>query len=73
MDLEKETESLKQVKKLLDAYPMELDDEEAESINVETVLEYRNYIHKLPIFIKLIDFIGFMDVSKSIGFISFFQ
>lgn len=52
------------MKKLLDAYPMELDDEEAESINVETVLEYRNYIHKLPIFIKLIDFTDHEKIRK---------
>ena len=64
VDLEKETESLKQVKKLLDAYPMELEDEDAESINVETVLEYRNYIHKLPIFIKLIDFTDHEKIRK---------
>ena len=64
VDLEKETESLKQVKKLLDAYPMELDDEEAETINVETVLDYRNYIHKLPIFIKLIDFTDHEKIRK---------
>ena len=54
--MEQETESLKQVKKLLDAYPMDLDEEDAKLIKIDTVLEYRNYIHKLPIFIKLIDF-----------------
>ncbi len=32
-----------------------------ESIDVETVLKYRNYIQKLPILIKLIDF---LDHSK---------
>ena len=43
---------------------MELDDEEAKSINVETVLEYRDYIHKLPIFIKLIDFTEHEQIRK---------
>ena len=43
-NLDKETESLKQVKKLLDAYPLELEKEEMNDINVETVLKYKNYI-----------------------------
>lgn len=55
-DLDKETESLKQVKKLLDAYPLELERDDMNDINVETVLNYKNYIQKLPILIKLIDF-----------------
>ena len=52
------------MKKLLDAYPMDLEDEEAENIEVDTVLEYRNYIHKLPIFIKLIDFADHEKIRK---------
>lgn len=55
-NLDKETESLKQVKKLLDAYPLELERDDMNDINVETVLKYKNYIQKLPILIKLIDF-----------------
>ena len=55
VNLEDETKSLNAVKKLLDAYPLDLDDEE-EVVPVEKVLEYRNYIHKMPIFIRLIDF-----------------
>jgi len=43
-NLDKETESLKQVKKLLDAYPLELDRDDLNDINVETVLKYKNYI-----------------------------
>ena len=43
-NLDRETESLKQVKKLLDAYPLELESDELNGINVETVLKYRNYI-----------------------------
>ena len=56
MDLDQEIKSLRIVKELLDAYPMDLDEEKANSFNVDTVLEYKNYIHKLPIFIRLIDF-----------------
>ena len=56
VDLDAETESLKQVKHLLDAYPMDLDDEDEGKLQVDKVLEYRNYIHKMPIFIRLIDF-----------------
>ena len=56
VNLEDETKSLKQVKRLLDAYPMDLEEDEEEDISVEKVLEYRNYIHKMPIFIRLIDF-----------------
>lgn len=56
VNLENETKSLKQVKRLLDAYPMDLDEDEEEGIDVDKVLEYRNYIHKMPIFIRLIDF-----------------
>lgn len=55
-NLDRETESLKQVKKLLDAYPLELERDDMNDINVETVLKYKNYIQKLPILIKLIDF-----------------
>ena len=47
---------MKDVKKLLDAYPLDLTAAESKQINVEKVLEYRNYLTKLPIFIKLIDF-----------------
>ena len=43
---------------------MDLEDEEAENIEVDTVLEYRNYIHKLPIFIKLIDFTDHEKIRK---------
>ena len=55
-NLENETKSLKQVKKLLDAYPMELEEKDEEQLSIDKVLEYRNYIHKMPIFIRLIDF-----------------
>jgi hypothetical protein len=41
---------------LLDAYPMDLDEEKASRIDIETVLSFKNYIDKLPIIIKLIDF-----------------
>jgi hypothetical protein len=41
---------------LLDAYPLDLSPSESRKINVEKVLQYRNYITKLPILIKLIDF-----------------
>jgi len=44
---------------LLDAFPF--DPIDSDSINVDTVLEYRNYINKLPILIKLVDF---LDHSK---------
>lgn len=47
---------MKQVKKLLDAYPMELEEKDEEQLSIDKVLEYRNYIHKMPIFIRLIDF-----------------
>ena len=35
---------------------MDLDDEEEGDLQVDKVLEYRNYIHKMPILIRLIDF-----------------
>jgi len=41
---------------LLDAYPMEVPEEEARKINISQVLEHSNYIYKLPVFIRLIDF-----------------
>jgi len=43
---------------LLDAYPLDLEEEKGEDDEpIEKVsLEYRNYIHKMPIFIRLIDF-----------------
>ena len=47
---------MQQVKKLLDAYPMEVDEDVAKEIDVAKVLEHSNYIYKLPVFIKLIDF-----------------
>ena len=56
VNLEHETKYLKQVKRLLDAYPMDLEDDDEDDISVDKVLEYRNYIHKMPIFIRLIDF-----------------
>lgn len=56
VNLENETQSLKDVKRLLDAYPLDLEDGEDHNLCVEKVLEYRNYIHKMPIFIRLIDF-----------------
>lgn len=55
-NLEEETVSLKQVKQLIDAYPLDLDREALNDINVDAVLKYRSYIQKLPILIKLIDF-----------------
>ena len=50
--------TLKQIKHLLDVYPLEVEKEEAEKINasIEQVLEHRNYIYKLPVYIRLIDF-----------------
>ena len=51
-----EKQALKDVKKLLDAYPLDLTAAEASQIDIDKVLEYRNYLTKLPIFIKLIDF-----------------
>lgn len=63
MNLEHETKSLKQVKRLLDAYPMDLDEEDEEDLIVDKVLEYRNYIHKMPIFIRLIDFTDHEKIS----------
>ncbi len=44
---------------LLDAFPF--DPIDSDNIDVDIVLEYRNYINKLPILIKLIDFV---DHSK---------
>jgi hypothetical protein len=35
---------------------MDLDEEKASRIDIETVLSFKNYIEKLPIIIKLIDF-----------------
>ena len=55
-NLEEETVSLKQVKQLIDAYPLDLDRDVMNEIDVDTVLKYRSYIQKLPILIKLIDF-----------------
>lgn len=52
--LKHQTDSLRQVKQLLDAYPMDLDEDK--QIDIETVLSFKNYIEKLPILIKLIDF-----------------
>ena len=40
----------------MDAYPNEPDDDDEGELEVDKVLEYRNYIHKMPIFIRLIDF-----------------
>jgi len=54
--LKHQTESLRQVKQLVDAYPMDLDEEKASRIDIETVLNFKNYIEKLPILFKLIDF-----------------
>lgn len=44
------------MKQLLDAYPMDLDEEKAMMIDIKTVISFKNYIDKLPILIKLIDF-----------------
>ena len=41
---------------MLDAFPDDLPQSEARQINVNKILEFRNYITKVPIFIKLIDF-----------------
>ena len=43
---------------MLDAYPLDVGVDEANQINknVEMVLEHRNYIYKLPVYIRLIDF-----------------
>ena len=35
---------------------MDLDENKASMIDIETVLSFKNYIEKLPILIKLIDF-----------------
>ena len=45
-----------QVKKLLDAYPMEISEQAAKEINLENVLSNTEFIQKLPIYIKLVDF-----------------
>lgn len=55
-DLKAKAKALKQVKTLLDAYPMEVPEEDARKINLSQVLEHSNYIYKLPVFIRLIDF-----------------
>jgi hypothetical protein len=55
-DLKAKAKALQQVKTLLDAYPMEVPEEEARKINLSQVLEHSNYIYKLPVFIRLIDF-----------------
>ena len=55
-DLVNKTKTLQQVKKLLDAYPMDVEEEEAKEIKVSKVLEHSNYIYKLPVYIRLIDF-----------------
>ena len=35
---------------------MEVPEEDARKINLSQVLEHSNYIYKLPVFIRLIDF-----------------
>lgn len=42
---------------------MDLDEEDEEDLIVDKVLEYRNYIHKMPIFIRLIDFTDHEKIS----------
>lgn len=54
--LKEETLQLQTVKRLLDAYPNDPDEEVVQKLSVERVLEYRKYIHKMPIFIRMIDF-----------------
>jgi hypothetical protein len=51
-----------QVKKLIDAYPMEISSKKASHINLQTVLRNSDFIHKLPIYIKLVDFTDFKQV-----------
>ena len=42
--VEKETEILMQVKRLLDAYPMEISESEADKINLQNVLNNSDFI-----------------------------
>jgi hypothetical protein len=56
-EMKKEQEQIKHVKALIQAYPLDLAEDEAEGIDVKNILTYcRSYITKLPIYIKLIDF-----------------
>ena len=56
--IEKKVKTLQQIKSLLDTYPRDVNPDDAEKINknVGEILEHRNYIYKLPVYIRLIDF-----------------
>ena len=54
--LKDETKQLQTVKRLLDAYPNDPDEKLVQKLSVDRVLDYRKYIHKMPIFIRMIDF-----------------
>ena len=54
--LEGEEKCLYDVKRLVDAYPLIPEQDKDTKINVDQILQFRSYIRKLPIFIKLIDF-----------------
>jgi hypothetical protein len=55
---------LKQVKKLLDTYPMELSAAQQNEIKVKEVINQNNYIYKLPVFLRLIDFTDPSQMKK---------
>jgi hypothetical protein len=40
----------------VEAYPLDLDEAKANQIDIATVLGYKDYIEKLPILVKMIDF-----------------
>ena len=58
-----ETKKLMQVKKLLDAYPMEMSENQAREIDLHNVLSNSEFIQKLPIYIKLVDFTNTQQVQ----------
>ena len=53
---ELEQDAFNDLKKLIDEYPLDIKAEESKFIDAEKILKIKNFITKLPIFIKLIDF-----------------
>jgi hypothetical protein len=51
-----EVEIFANLKRMHDAYPLDLPPEQSGAINVEDTLKYWPYITKLPILMKMIDF-----------------
>ena len=43
---------------------MEINEDDAKTIDVKQVIEHNNYIYKLPVFIRLIDFTNPVQVEK---------